>query len=127
MIWLIVSGSLLSWHAFQIYARTTLAKNAYTRHRIVETYDALIKFSRDCGSFPLENQGLNALLVNSGSGQWNGPYISDGRLLEDAWHGHPAYCLRDGIPLVWSRGADGVTGTEDDVTVAYEEAIGRVR
>jgi general secretion pathway protein G len=121
LIWLVLSGSLLLWHEFQVYARTTLATQAFTRHQISQTYDALTQFSRDCGSFPSEDQGLTALSVNPGLRQWKGPYISDKWMLEDVWHHPLRYSLREAMPLVWSCGPDGITGTKDDVVVAYEE------
>lgn len=120
-IWLVVSGSLLALHEFQIYARTTWAYTAHTRHTISQTYHALNNFYRDCGAFPTEGQGLTALWTNPGLEEWSGPYIADVDYLDDLWHHRFQYAVRDGEPLVWSSGPDGISGTDDDVTVGYEK------
>jgi general secretion pathway protein G len=121
LIWLGVSGSLLSLHEFQIFARTTLAFRAHARHRMSVTYEALNSFIRDCGEFPTEEQGLIALCTNPGLEGWNGPYIPDSAYLDDLWHHGFQYELRDGTPLLWSLGEDGISGTEDDIIVEYEK------
>jgi hypothetical protein len=121
LIWIFASGCLLSLHEFQIYARTTGARQAFTRHQISQIYEALAKFSRDCRSLPLEGQGLTALARNPGLGEWNGPYVSDATVFDDAWRRPLRYSPRDAQPLVWSSGPDGTSGTKDDVVVTYEE------
>lgn len=119
LLWLVVSGPLLAWHEFQIYARTTLARRLLTRHVISETYEALRHFSQDCGSFPSESQGLIALCRNPGLSRWDGPYVSDVRYLKDPWQNQLQYALHDSEPTLWSCGPDGVSETDDDLTWAY--------
>jgi ubiquinone/menaquinone biosynthesis C-methylase UbiE len=121
VIWLLVSGVLVSWHEFQVYARTTGAEHAMTDYRIRETYKALTAYSTDCGSFPSDEKGLDALRENPGLTQWNGPYIPYDEPLTDAWGHRLQYALRDNKPVVWSCGKDGISGTEDDITMDYEE------
>ena len=121
LIWLGVSGSLLALHEFQIYARTTLAYKGHARHTISQTYDALNNFYRDCGAFPTEERGLTALCTDPGLEGWNGPYIPCSDYLDDLWHHRFQYALRDDAPLVWSSGPDGISGTDDDITGAYEK------
>ena len=119
LIWLGVSGSLLTLHGFQIYARTTLAYRWHTHHAISQIYDALNNFHGDCGAFPSEEQGLTALCTDPGLAGWNGPYIPDSDYLDDLWHHRFQYALRDDEPFVWSFGPDGISGTDDDITVAF--------
>ena len=52
VIWLLASGLLLLWHEFQMYARTSAAEYGITRGRIVQAYEALTRYSKDCGEFP---------------------------------------------------------------------------
>ncbi len=119
LIWIGLSGSLLAWHEHQVYLRTVVAPTQFTRHVISQTYEALTSFSKDCGTFPSETQGLNALSVDPGLKEWDGPYISESRYLDDVWQHRLQYALRGADPLVWSCGPDGISGTKDDVTVAY--------
>jgi hypothetical protein len=123
LIWLVVSGSLLSLHHLQWYLRTTLAPREWTRNRIMRVYEALDVFARDAGSFPTEGIGLSALLTPSGLETWCGPYVTDEWELRDCWDNVLNYTFHDGTPLLWSSGPDGVSGTKDDVTVRIDEAI----
>jgi len=71
------------------------------------------------GSYPTTNQGLQALrtppadLVNPN--KWRGPY-SQKEIPADPWN-HPYEYELIGREQcrIWSRGADGVDGTEDDI------------
>ncbi|MHB8957957.1 MAG: type II secretion system protein GspG [Pirellulaceae bacterium] len=125
LVWLGISGSLLALHEFQIFARTTWAFRAHARHSMSETYGALNSFRRDCGEFPTEEEGLIALCTDPGLEGWNGPYVTDSNYLDDVWHHRFQYELRDGKPLLWSSGADGKSGTEDDIIVEYETQVRR--
>jgi general secretion pathway protein G len=119
VIWLLVSGFLLSWHEFQVYTRFTAARNLQARHRIRECYESLTKYMRDCGSFPSDEQGLGALRVNPGLVQWKGPYIPDKEFLTDVWSHQLQYHLRNNEPVVWSCGKDTISGTKDDIKMDY--------
>ena len=117
VIWLLASGLLLLWHEFQVYARTSAAEHGITVGRIVQAYEALARYSEDCGEFPSQTQGLSALLENPGRAQWEGPYTPDERAICDSWGRRLLYRLRDNRPVVWSCGKDGISGTPDDITV----------
>ena len=121
VIWLLVSGLLVSWHQFQVYARTTAAERVITYFRIRETYMALTAYCRDCGSFPSYEEGFDGLRENPGSAQWKGPYIPDKESLTDVWGHRLQYALRDNTPIVWSCGKDGISGNKDDINMDYEE------
>lgn len=122
LIWLLASGPLLLWHEFQMYARSTAAEHGITRGRIVQAYQALIRYSQDCGEFPAETQGLKVLRENPGSMRWKGPYTPGERSLCDCWGRPLLYRLHTKRPVIWSCGKDGINGTSDDITVS-EDAI----
>lgn len=117
VIWLLASGLLLLWHEFQVYARTSAAEHGITVGRIVQAYEALARYSEDCGAFPSETLGLSALRENPGLAHWKGPYAPDEWAICDSWGRRLRYCLTDSGPVVWSCGKDGISGTRDDVTV----------
>lgn len=116
-IWLLVSGSLLRWHDWQVHVRTSAANHYITLGRIAECYGALAKYADDCGSFPSEAQGLSALRENPGRVEWKGPYISDERSIHDAWGHQLRYTLHDNKPVVWSCGKNGIVGSKEDITL----------
>jgi len=124
VIWSVASGFLVWWHELQVYARTTGAERAMTDYRIRETYKALKAYSRDCGSFPSDEKGLDALRENPGLAQWKGPYIPYDEPLIDVWGHRLQYALRDNWPVVWSCGKDAISGTKDDINMDYEETPG---
>ncbi len=70
----------------------------------------------DCGEFPSQEQGLNALIFSLGVTNWHGPYIRGLQdVPTDAWGRQFNYHLSNGVPFVVSAGADGQFGTEDDI------------
>lgn len=96
------------------------ARTASTRAQIGALSIALHAYYMDCGRYPSEAQGLDALweqpaLAPVPAG-WDGPYV-ERRVVHDAW-GNP-FDYRspgpDGLPFeIVSRGADGLPGGGDD-------------
>ncbi len=92
-------------------ARRVSAKNQ------IEIYKtALNAYYLDCGVYPNEAQGIQALfekpIIAPVSSKWNGPYI-DKQVLPDPWGNEYVYkTLNDyGLPfIISSYGADGVSG-----------------
>lgn len=75
----------------------------------------------DVGSFPSEDEGLDALTAAPGDATgWNGPYIADAAMLIDPWGNEYLYTVNsDGTVTVRSLGADGAedgTGENSDVS-----------
>lgn len=77
---------------------------------------ALGRYRYHTGEWPSNEEGLAALasteVVKAG---WNGPYIR--KLVKDPW-GHDYVYVYNGEaanPSVYSKGADGIAGTTDDV------------
>lgn len=79
----------------------------------------LTMYKKDVGVYPTTEEGLQALMsAPSGkTGRWRGPYLE--KLPEDPW-GNPYNFKSPGTKNtrgydVWSSGADGQSGTADDV------------
>lgn len=92
------------------------AKTATARSQI-ETYAlALDAYYLDCGAYPNEQQGLQALWQKPGAApvpeKWAGPYISK-PVAADPWGNAYEYAVpgREGLPFtIRSLGADGLEG-----------------
>jgi hypothetical protein len=126
IIWFVVSGALLGWHELQVRARWKLPPDAEADYRVMITLEALADYSRDCGGFPSEAQGLGALLQNPGAEGWSGPYLGELALI-DPWGQRLHYQVEGNRACVWSSGADRRSGTADDVRreVVVGEGHGR--
>ncbi len=116
LIWLMVSGGLVSCHELQVHVRSTGAQRGITGSYIRYAYQALQKFADDCRCVPTEEQGLAALLADPGVENWSGPYL-DARVMKDMWQQDLRYTVSLDGPQVWSVGKDGIDGSKDDIRV----------
>ena len=86
---------------------------------------ALDDYRNDCGRYPSQEEGLNALLVSPGVSNWHGPYL-EGMGVEcnpkDGWGTPLRYSLTAAGPDVVSAGSDRRFGTADDLNVAAAQA-----
>ena len=91
--------------------RSEQAKVTAAKTDISNMETALDVFETDCGRYPNGDEGLQALVANTGNTQgWKGPYLK--RLNQDPW-GHPYQYLNPGVRGevdVFSFGADGQAG-----------------
>ena len=88
---------------------------------------ALEKYYLDNRGFPTTEQGLAAMLTppaeegdESGTSDWDGPYLNSDSLPKDAWkrdfqYAYPPERGRIDFPDIWSAGPDGEDNTEDDI------------
>jgi len=81
---------------------------------------ALQDYYLDCGAWPTEAQGLDALRIKPAihpvPDSWNGPY-TDRAIPKDPWGGEFRYAVpgKDGLPYsIASFGADKAEGGDDD-------------
>ena len=87
--------------------------------------DALTRFYADCSRYPLDSEGLDALLFDPGNTTgWNGPYIKQSQLL-DPWGNLYIYVAQGtinpgGFDLI-SLGADGQEGGEGENQDFYND------
>lgn len=93
---------------------------------------ALDLFEADVGRYPSSDEGLEALYVkpqNVDEESWKGPYLKQRTMPKDPWKRPYEYRypseregMTGGEPYdLLSTGADGVSGTADDVTNWTEE------
>jgi general secretion pathway protein G len=77
---------------------------------------ALGRFKFHTGDYPTDSEGLGALAAKQFLKRgWDGPYIN--HLVDDPWGHDYVYetCPTGGVPVLFSKGADGLTATPDDV------------
>lgn len=125
---LLVVGLLALLAAFVVPALTKQGEEA--RKGIAEAAigansplsQAIDLFQVNTGQFPKELKGLIEKPNDDEIAEkWKGPYIKDSKGLKDPWgrdyeydpegEHHP----NGGVDL-WSKGPDGITGNEDDIT-----------
>lgn len=81
-----------------------------TEAQIAQIRTALDIFQIDTGRLPSESEGLKALVSNTtGVPGWNGPYLRDGKLPQDAWGADFIYKNTPEVQVI-SLGADGQPG-----------------
>lgn len=96
-------------------------RRAATVARMSAYHAALQVMRDDCGFFPADTTGLNALIRNPGNDRWKGPYLREPELIPDAWETEIRYSLVDGVPVLCSAGPDTKFGTEDDIVMKRGE------
>ncbi len=122
MIVVIIIAALAAMVVPRLGSRSEQAKVAVAEADIGSNIGLALKlYKLDNGRYPTTSQGLKGLLSKSTSspvpGNWNGPYLERDPL--DPWkntyqYKSPGSHNADSYDL-YSRGTDGVEGTEDDV------------
>ena len=119
LVILVIIGSL-AVVAYGPIRRSALEKAAEAQIKAFKT--PLQAYSIELGDFPGTSQGLDALRNQPSDlavpEKWNGPYL-DSEVPLDPW-GNPYRYENPGKyqidwPDIWSYGADGMDGTEDDI------------
>lgn len=93
-----------------------------TKSQIAMLDDTLQLYVQQNGSFPVTEQGLEALVrepeVEPLPRSWAGPYLEEGTLI-DPWNNPYQYAYpgehNEDRPDIWSFGPDGEDATEDDI------------
>ncbi len=115
---LVILGLLAAVVAPNVYNKLAKGKDQIAKIQIKEIEGAIQLFSFDMGRDPNTAEGLEALVRNPGiSDSWKGPYLAK-ELPKDPW-GRP-YAYRSpgdhgGEYDLYSFGADGTEGNEDDI------------
>ena len=81
-------------------------------------YIASDRFFYDCGRYPTPDEYLKALVINPGLRSWRGPYVNI--IKPDPWKNRYIYIVSNNTITVYSSGADGIAGTDDDI-YPYED------
>ena len=117
MLVVIIIGALVAMVMPRLTGRSEQARNTAAEADIRANIATALKlYELDNGSFPTTEEGLNALLVKSGSApNWNGPYLEKKPV--DPWGREYKYrCPGEHRPAdfdLYSLGKDGVEGADD--------------
>jgi general secretion pathway protein G len=114
---LVILGLLAAVVAPRVYDKLAKGKDQITKIQIKELEGALQMYSFDVGRFPTTAEGLDALARNPGNADsWKGPYLQKD-VPKDSW-GKPFAYRSPGMHGdfdLYSFGADGTEGNDDDV------------
>jgi len=114
---IVILGMLAAVVGPNVYDKLVKSRDQIAKIQISELESALQLYVFDTGRFPTTAEGLQALIRNpTGIDSWNGPYMKKGVPL-DPWGRQYAYKSpgdHDDFDI-FSFGADGLEGTEDDV------------
>lgn len=107
----------------RFFGRSHEARVVAAKQTIVGTFGiALDLFEQDVGRYPSSEEGLTALIQNSQARNWRGPYLKSNLVPLDPWgnpyrYSYPSDLTNSEVLYdIVSPGADGVYGSEDDVT-----------
>jgi general secretion pathway protein G len=113
----IILGLLAGLVAPRLFGRVGQSKQVAARAQIELLGSALDQYSLDTGTYPPSTVGLEALIRNSNTNGWNGPYLKKSVIPADPWGNPYNYkcCPGDhGEYDLWSDGADGKPGGEGE-------------
>jgi general secretion pathway protein G len=115
---LVILGLLAAVVGPKVYDKLAKSKDQIAIIQINELGQALNLFAFEIGRFPDTGEGLEALVQNPGGiDTWKGPYLTKG-VPRDPWDRPYTYRspgLHGDFDL-FSFGADGAEGTDDDIT-----------
>lgn len=120
MIVMVIIGLLASLVGPKLFGQLGKAKTKIAKSQIGSLMTALDAYRLDVGSYPGQQEGLNALTSNPGTQEWAGPYLAKGQLPVDPWKHPYVYQIpgQHGEVDIISLGADnkaGGTGEDTDV------------
>ena len=114
---LVILGLLAGVVVPNIYKKLAKGKDQIAKIQIKEIEGAVQLFSFDMGRNPTTAEGLESLVRNPGNNDsWKGPYLAKA-LPQDPWSRPYAYLCpgNNGDYDLFSFGADGTEGNEDDI------------
>ncbi|MFQ5946040.1 MAG: type II secretion system major pseudopilin GspG, partial [Anaerolineae bacterium] len=121
LVVIIILGLLAGLVGPRLFGRVGQSKQATARAQIELFGAGLDQYRLDVGKYPTSAQGLEALVRNPGTRNWNGPYLKKPAIPNDPWRNPFRYqCCpgRHGDYDIWSYGADNAPGgTREDADV----------
>jgi len=115
LVVLVIIGMLAALVFPRLIPKVGKGKQSAAKAQIELLGQALDQFKLDTGRYPTTSEGLNALVVNPGTSNWDGPYLKKA-VPNDPW-GRPYVYQSPGThgdyDLI-SYGADGAPGGEGD-------------
>jgi general secretion pathway protein G len=116
LIVMVIIGMLAALVYPRLTSKVGKGKQSAAKAQIELLGQALDQFKLDTGRYPTTSEGLNALMVNPGIPNWDGPYLRKA-VPNDPW-GRPFHyeCpgSHGGDYEISSYGADGTQGGEDE-------------
>ena len=126
LVVIIILSLLAGFVAPKMLSRVGKAKKDLARPKMTVIESAIERFGLDCGQYPDDSMGLEALL-SPPSGledRWNGPYLKASQL-NDPWDNPYIYVsegqINPGSFDLISLGADGMEGGEGDAEDIFNE------
>jgi general secretion pathway protein G len=119
LVVIIIISMLAGFVAPRLMQRVGKAKKDLARPKMAIIESALERFGLDCGQYPDDSMGLEALLIAPAGleEKWTGPYLKPSQLL-DPWENPYIYVaegeINPGSYDLVSLGADGSEGGEGD-------------
>ena len=117
LVVIIILGLLAGLVGPRLFSRVGQSKQAAARAQIELFSAALDQYRLDVGSYPPTAGGLEALVTNQNTPNWNGPYLKKNSVPADPWGKPYQYkCCpgEHGDFDIWSLGADGVPGGDGE-------------
>ena len=113
---LVILGLLATVVGPRVMDRLSKGKSEIAKLQISQLEGALGLFRFDVGRYPSTNEGLQGLIETAGVQNWSGPYLDKRTLPKDPWGREYQYRApgQYGDFDLWSWGADGTQGGEDD-------------
>jgi len=115
LVVLVILGLLAALVGPQLFPKLGKGKQSAAKAQIELFGQALDQYRLDVGSYPTTQEGLAALVTNSGIDKWDGPYLKKG-LPNDPW-GRPYIYTCPGTHGEYdivSYGRDGNPGGEGE-------------
>ena len=113
---LVILGLLAGVVGPRLWNRVGESKGQVARLQIEQLGNALALYRFDVGHYPTTSEGLGALVEDPGTPNWSGPYLEKKSVPKDTWGRDYQYRFPgdNGDYDLWSLGADGEEGGEDD-------------
>ncbi len=126
LVVIIIISMLAGFVAPKLMQRVGKAKRDLAGPKMTIIESALERFGLDCGQYPDDSDGLDALLIAPAGleEKWNGPYLKMSQLL-DPWDNPYIYVaegeINPGSYDLVSLGADGTEGGEGDAEDIFND------
>lgn len=113
---LVILGLLATVVGPQVMKRLAQGKAEIAKLQVDQFEGALGLFRFDVGRYPSSTEGLGALIREAGIENWTGPYLEKRAVPKDPWGREYEYRSpgQNGDYDLWSYGADGTSGGEED-------------
>lgn len=126
LVVIVIISLLAGFVAPKLFQHVGKAKKDLARPKMTIIESALERYGLDCGQYPDDSEGLDALLTPPAGleEKWNGPYLKMSQLL-DPWDNPYIYVaegeINPGSYDLVSLGADGTEGGEGDAEDIFND------